>query len=195
MFTVGLTGGIGSGKTLVAAIFRHLGIPVFDADTESKKILDQDPDVRERLTRWFGSDIYVAGKPDRAKLAGIIFNDPVNLVKMNSLIHPKVKDQFIHWCSENQDKPYVIHEAAILFETGFYKEMRASVLVTAPEEIRIARVIRRDRTTGELIRQRMKNQWTDEQKAKLASYSILNDGLAPLLPAILEIHKKLIVLN
>ena len=195
MFIVGLTGGIGSGKTLVANIFNHLGIPVFNADTESKKILDEDLQIREQLTEWFGPDIYRTGKPDRAKLAGIIFNDPVNLSLMNGLIHPKVMDHFMHWSNKLQDKPYVIHEAAILFESGFYKQVQSTILVTAPEEIRIARVKRRDHTTGELIRQRMKNQWTDEQKSLLASFIVQNDGITPLLPAILVIHKKLIGLK
>lgn len=192
MYTVGLTGGIGSGKSLVAKIFAHLGIPVFDADTESKKILEEDLQIRDQLTEWFGPDIYKDGRPDRQKLARMIFSNPEKLSRMNALIHPRVMDRFISWCSENQNKPYVIHEAAILFESGFYRHMNTTILVTAPEIIRIARVKQRDKTTEESIRQRMHNQWSDEQKSPLAGYIIQNDGESPLIPKILEIHNKLI---
>jgi len=192
MYTVGLTGGIGSGKSLVAQIFSHLGIPVFNADAEAGKILDEDLQIRHQLTEWFGQEIYKDGRPDRPKLAGIIFNDAEMLSKVNRLIHPKVLDRFLNWCGENQNKPYVIHEAAILFESGFYRHMDTTILVTAPEKIRIARVKQRDKTTEESIRQRMQNQWTDEQKSNLAGYIIQNDGESSLLPKVLEIHNTLI---
>ena len=192
MYTVGLTGGIGSGKSLVARIFIHLGIPVFNADIESGKILDEDKRVRQQLTEWFGQDIYTNGKPDRQRLAGIIFTDPEMLVKMNGLIHPMVFERFINWCDKHMDNPYVIHEAAILFESGFYRHLNTTILVTAPEKIRIARVESRDRTTEISIRARMQNQWTDEQKSALADYIIQNDGESPLIPRILEIHNQLV---
>lgn len=191
MLTVGLTGGIGSGKSLVARIFEHLGIPVFQADAESSKILEYDSDVRRQLSEWFGGNIYTNGKPDRAAIARIVFADPEMLVKLNGLIHPRVMDGFISWRNGQGKVPYVIHEAAILFESGFYTRMDATILVVAPGEIRIKRVISRDKTTAESIRLRMKNQWPDEQKAALADYIIQNDGISPLIPAILEIHKKL----
>jgi len=192
MYTVGLTGGIGSGKSLVAQIFSHLGIPVFNADTEAGKILEEDLHIQHQLAEWFGPDIYIDGRPDRPKLARIIFNNAKMLSRVNELIHPRVLDRFLKWCSENQHKPYVIHEAAILFESGFYKHMNTTILVTAPERIRISRVKQRDKTTEKSIRQRMQNQWTDEQKSPLAGYIIQNDGEFPLLPRILEIHNKLI---
>ncbi|MFA5816367.1 MAG: dephospho-CoA kinase [Bacteroidales bacterium] len=192
MYTVGLTGGIGSGKSLVAKIFSHLGIPVFNADAEAGKILEEDLQIRHQLTEWFGPGIYINGRPDRPKLAGIMFTDAEMLSKVNGLIHPRVLDRFINWCSENQNKPYVVHEAAILFESGFYRHMNTTILITAPEKIRISRVKQRDKTTEESIRQRMQNQWTDEQKSPLAGYIIQNDGQSPLIPRILEIHNKLI---
>lgn len=192
MHIVGLTGGIGSGKSLVAKIFIHLGIAVFNADKESGRILDEDMQVRMQLMEWFGPDIYINGKPDRPKIAGIIFNNPVMLTRMNALIHPRVMDSFIKWSTINQDQSYVIHEAAILFETGLYKQMNASILVTAPENIRIGRVMARDNANEESVRQRMQNQWPDEQKAALADYILLNDGITPLIPGVLNIHKKLI---
>jgi dephospho-CoA kinase len=192
MLIAGLTGGIGSGKSLVAQIFNHLHTPVFNADEESKIILMEDPEVRQKLSEWFGNDIYIGNQPDRQKIARIIFTDPALLVKMNQLMHPKVMERFINWCRSYQNKPYVIHEAAILFESGFNRKMDVTILVTAPVEIRISRVMIRDRVTEEAVRQRMANQWSDEQKAPLASYIIENDGESPLVPRIIEIHNKLI---
>ncbi len=193
MYTVGLTGGIGSGKSLVANIFRHLGTPVFDADTESKKILDENPEMRVRLSEWFGRDIYKDGSLDRAKLAGIIFTDPESLARVNGLVHPLVSSRFIDWCKENQHRKYLIHEAAILFESGFYKYLDTIIVVTAPENIRIHRVMNRDKATMESVRQRIQNQWTDEQRIPLAGYTIINDGDTALIPRILEIHNDLII--
>ena len=192
MLTVGLTGGIGSGKSLVAKIFEHLGIPVFQADAESAKILADDTQVRQLLTEWFGDSIYSGGKPDRAAIARIVFNNPEMLAKLNGVIHPRVMESFITWSAGQDCVPYVVHEAAILFESGFYRNMDATILVVAPEEIRINRVLSRDKTSVESIRLRMKNQWSDEQKAVLADFTINNDGISALIPAILEIHKKLI---
>jgi dephospho-CoA kinase len=191
MLKVGLTGGIGAGKSTVAQIFIHLGIPVFNADTEASKILDQNTEVRHQLTDWFGPDIFIDGRPDRKKLAGLLFNDPELLGKMNGLIHPLVFDHFVNWCNVNQSKPYLIHEAAILFESGFYKNLDANILVIAPENIRILRVKQRDKTTEKAIRERMQNQWTDDRKSSLADYIITNDGVTPLIPRILELHRKL----
>jgi dephospho-CoA kinase len=195
MKIVGLTGGIGSGKSLVANIFNHLGIPVFHADSESKKILDSDLQVRFRFTEWFGPEIYKEDGLDRAKLAGIIFNDPEILARVNGMIHPLVMQRFIAWCGNYRQKPYVLHEAAILFESGLYKQMDMSVLVTAPEDIRLQRIINRDKTTEDAVRQRMQNQWYDEQKYPLAGFIIVNDGVSPLIPKVLEIHKKLIEIS
>jgi dephospho-CoA kinase len=193
MYTVGLTGGIGSGKSLVAEIFTHLGIPVFNADYEAGRILEEDPSVKKSLAEWFGSDVYINDRPDRQKIAVIVFNDHEKLARMNGLIHPLVMQKFIRWCVEYQAKPYVIHEAAILMESGFYRHMDKTILVTAPEDIRIERVIQRDKTTALLVSQRMKNQWNEERKIPLADFIILNDGKSPLIPAILDIHNKLIL--
>ncbi len=191
MNTVGLTGGIGSGKSLVAQIFQHLGVPVFSADYEAGKILEDDASVRESLTEWFGPDVYTDERPNRREIASLVFNDPEKLARLNSLIHPLVMKKFISWCNEYPDKPYVIHEAAILFESGLYRHVDKTILVTAPEETRIARVIERDKTTADSVIQRMKNQWNDEQKVPLADFIVQNDGKSPLVPAILGIHNKL----
>jgi dephospho-CoA kinase len=192
MRTIGLTGGIGSGKSLVANIFMHLGVPVFNSDDESKKALDHNLKIRDQLAEWFGPALFKDDLVDRAKLAGIIFSDPVQLARVNELIHPVVMDRFVKWCGKYHETPYVIHEAAILFESGFFRRMNDTILVTAPEEIRMARVRQRDRISGELVRQRMQNQWSDEQKVPLAGFIIHNDGTTPLIPQILDIHNKLI---
>lgn len=193
MLTVGLTGGIGSGKSLIAKIFIQLGIPVFNADAEAGIILDEDLQVRTQLLEWLGPDAYMMGKPNRQKIAGIIFNDPEALSRINELIHPKVRARFIRWCGNMHNNSYIIHEAAILFESGFNKLLDTTILVTAPEIIRIERVKRRDNISEESIRHRMQNQWSDEQKSLLAGYIIINDETTPLLPKVLEIHNKLTV--
>ena len=192
MQKIGLTGGIGSGKSLIANIFNHLNIPVFNADTESSVILSTDFHVRKILTEWFGEVLFAGGKPDRALLAKIIFTDHEALVKVNQLIHPMVRNRFMEWHVQHQNKPYVLLEAAILFESGFHQFMDRTILVTCPEEVRIQRVIARDRCTPTDVINRMKNQWSDELKSPLADYFILNDGISPVIPQILDINKKLI---
>jgi len=192
MHTVGLTGGIGSGKTVIAEIFSHFGIPIFNADFESKKILEADSEVRNQLTAWFGPDLYSENKLDRVKLAGYIFTDSVMLAKVNELVHPRVMKCFKSWCGKHTDTSYVIHEAAILFESGLYRHLDFTILVTAPEDIRMERIKRRDKSDEPSILKRMRNQWTDEEKLPLADYRIQNDGVSPILPQIAEIHSKLI---
>jgi dephospho-CoA kinase len=192
MRIVGLTGGIGSGKGLVAQIFGHLGISVFNADSESRQILSSDLQVRHQLIQWFGPEIYTDAGPDRARLAAIIFSNAEWLDKVNRLVHPRVFERFSSWCATFRNEPYIIHEAAILFESGFYRQMDSTILVTAPEIIRIDRIRKRDKTTEEEVRKRMQNQWPDEKKVPLADFIIQNDGESPLIPEILEIHKKLI---
>lgn len=191
MLAVGLTGGIGSGKSLVSKIFEHFGVPVFNADNESKAILLEDEQVRKHLTQWLGPDIYTSEGPDRQKIARMIFTDPCLLNKVNGLIHPLVIEHFKSWCQKNKQHPYVIQEAAILFETGLYQMLDFNILVVAPEQIRIERVKSRDQVSTEAVEHRMKNQWLDEQKIPLADYIINNDGESPLLPQVLEIHKNL----
>jgi dephospho-CoA kinase len=192
MNIVGLTGGIGSGKTLIAKIFMHLGIPVFNADMESRSILDNDIDVRYWLTKWFGQGIFVKGLPDRSAISNIVFKNPDELLKLNNLLHPKVMQRFSQWTFEHKQKNYLIHEAAILFESGLYSHMDSTILVTAPESLRLQRVCTRDNVSEESVRHRMQNQWTDEKKTNLATYIINNDEKTPLIPRIIEIHTKLI---
>jgi dephospho-CoA kinase len=189
--TVGITGGIGSGKTTICKVFKLLGAPVFEADKVAKQLLDADPVIRQGLINLFGAEIYTrdAGV-DRKKLAAIIFNDELQLTKMNELIHPVVREAFQIW-KEKQQAAYVVHEAAILFESGFYKMMDFIILVTAPQEERIERVTRRDGTTREQVLERMSKQWPDEEKRKRATIEIKNGNRELVLPRIIEIDKQL----
>jgi dephospho-CoA kinase len=187
----GLTGNIGSGKSYVAEIFRKMGIPVFDSDLEAKKILITDPEVSKALRVEFEDDIWdETGKPDRKKLAAIVFSDKTKIEKLNQIIHPRVRRRFESWVME-QKSPLVLQEAAILVETGAYKKMDALILVTAPEEVRIRRVIQRDHVTEKEVIKRMRNQLSEEEKLKYADYTIRNDGVTPLLPQILNIVHQL----
>ena len=189
--TVGITGGIGSGKSTVCKVFRWLSIPVFEADLVAKELINTDTKIREGLIDLFGSDIYSRDATlDRKKLAGYIFNNDIQLQKVNALIHPVVRAEFLKWTKE-QTAPYVIHEAAILFESGFYKMMDFTILVSAPEEERIERVRRRDRSTEEQVRERMQKQWPDSEKRKLATVEIKNADSDLILPGIIKIDKQL----
>ena len=191
MIKVGLTGGLGSGKTTVAKVFETLGIPVFYADDVSKKITDTNAQVKEALVALFGTDLYYDGLLDRQKLAKLIFGDADAIKKVNAIIHPAVANAFTAWCAA-QNSPYVLQEAAILFETGGYKRFDKMILVSAPEELRITRVRQRSGWSREEALQRMQNQWGESQKIPLADFVILNDGSKPLLPQIMAIHEDLL---
>jgi len=188
---VGITGGIGSGKSTVCAIFRLLGIPVFAADDEARNLMNSDQEVIDKLIHLFGKDIYTEKyELDRKKLANIIFNDDIQREKVNNLIHPAVRAAFEKW-STIQNSPYIIHEAAILFESGFYKLMDFTILVTAPEEIRIERVMKRDGSDTKKVRERMVKQWPDAEKRKLASFELLNNNQDLIIPQIIKIDENL----
>ncbi|WP_423127454.1 dephospho-CoA kinase [Gaoshiqia sp. Z1-71] len=190
MLKVGITGGIGSGKTTICNFFRLLGIPVFEADTEAKHIIDSSAFVQSELKRLFGNDIYLTNQSiDRKKLAGFIFNSPILLEKVNAIIHPEVRKSFFEWCTR-QNSSYIIHEAAILFESGFYKMMDQIILVKAPLKEQISRVMARENTTEEEVRNRISKQWTDEEKEVLATYTINNNNAELIIPQLLELDKK-----
>ena len=188
---IGITGGIGSGKSTICRIFKILGIPVFEADLVAKQLLQSNAEIRKGLIHLFGEGVYLEdGTVNRKKLAEIIFNDDVQLAKMNALVHPVVRNEFHEWVKQ-QNSLYVIHEAAILFESGFYKLMDFPILVSAPEEERIQRVAKRDGVSEKQVKERMAKQWTDEEKRKLADYEIVNDNKNPVLPEIIKIDKRL----
>lgn len=191
MTKVGITGGIGSGKTTVSRIFELKGIPVFYADNEAKVILNTNNSVRSKLIAIFGSDIYLPNRTiDRKKFASIIFNNEPLLNKVNQIIHPVVRNNFFEWC-EKQSSGIVLYEAAILFESGYYQDLDFNILVLADQETRIKRIIGRDKSTREMIQKRMDKQWKDKQKLELTNYTIYNNSGDLLIPQVLEILEKI----
>lgn len=190
MLTVGITGGIGSGKSTVCKIFGVLGIPVFQADTVARKLQNEDPHIRKRLTALFGSDIYSAeGTLDRVKLAKIIFNNRQLLEEVNQLVHPAVRREFAGWKASQHAVPYVLYEAAILFESGNAHQFDRTVLVVADVKERIARVMKRDEVTEEAILQRMQNQMKDSEKIKLADFILENNDNQMIIPQVLQLDQ------
>ncbi len=173
---VGLTGGIGSGKTTVANFFSALGIPVYISDDEAKKLMMYDTEIRYEVQELLGKEAYANGNLNKAYIAGKVFKDTQMLQKLNEIVHPRVATHFKKWY-HRQSSPYVIKEAAILFENGGYKECDFMILVTAPIHTRIARVQKRDNSTEIAIRDRMNNQWDDYKKAALADITIENSIL------------------
>ncbi|HAN17326.1 MAG: dephospho-CoA kinase [Bacteroidetes bacterium GWC2_33_15] len=192
MLKVGVTGGIGSGKTLVCEVLKKLGVPVFNADNVAKDCLNTNRDIINSITEYFGEEIYENNGLNKKKLAGIVFKNKNALQKINLIVHPVVRQKFIDWCKLHEDKPYVVEEAAILFESGAYKELDYTINITAPEQIRIERVMKRDGSTYEEVRNRMSNQFSDEQRMQLADFNIINDNEKMILQQILEIHNKII---
>ncbi|MFM1876739.1 MAG: hypothetical protein RL266_2476 [Bacteroidota bacterium] len=192
MKVVGITGGIGSGKTTVCQIFERLGVPVYYADTRAKQLMAAEGPLKEMILEAFGALAYRGSQLDRAYLAKEVFGNEERLAKLNSLVHPAVAYDFDEWLEQQHHANYVLKEAAILFESGAYQAVDFSVLVIAPEDLRIDRVVKRDGVTPEQVLQRMKNQWTQEHKAKLADFIINNDGSHLLVPQVLELHGKFI---
>lgn len=190
MKIIGITGGIGSGKSTVCAIFSALGLPVFEADKEAKLVYD-DAEIRSKVIGFFGTGVFDGAMLNRQKLAQIVFNNPEMLEKLNAIIHPAVQARFSKWCRKNSHYPMVFREAAILFESGTYADCHSTVLVIAPEEMRIANVMRRDGLTKEDVMDRMKNQWSDDKKRALATFVIVNDGKTALLPQCLALISRL----
>lgn len=188
---VGVTGGIGSGKSTVASIFNALGVPVYNSDIRSKELLNTNSELKSRLIEQFGEEIYTSSGIDRKHFAALIFKDKKLLEISNSIIHPYVKKDFEDWVSA-QSFTYSIKESAILFETGIYKQLDKIVLVTASEELRIKRVAERDQIPEEVVLERIKNQWEDAKKIPLADFTILNDETELLLPQVLKIHQALL---
>ena len=190
MLKIGITGGIGSGKSIVSQVFEHLGIPVFNADAEAKKILDEDASLKEKIKDHFGKDIYDKdGKALRKKLAGIVFHDPKELKKLNSIIHPAVRRKFEKW-AEDQTSYYVVKEAAILYESGADKGLDRVIAVTAPEDLKIERTMKRDKLARKEVLARMSNQMTETERNKRADFLIYNDGQQLVIPQVLELHEK-----
>lgn len=191
MIVVGLTGGIGSGKTTIAKQFVSLGIPVYIADDEAKKLMHTSKAIKRKLIQLFGNNVYVDNQLNKPLIANVIFNDKSYLLKMNAIIHPKVATHFKNWTLK-QNAIYVIKEVAILFENDGYKQCDFTITVTAPKALRIERLLKRDTTTIAKIEAIMKNQWTDEEKIKLSDYVINNVNLEDAKNEVIKIHKEIL---
>jgi dephospho-CoA kinase len=191
MMVVGITGGIGSGKSIVSMIFQELGIPVYEADAEAKKVYDI-PEVISEVKKTFGAEYFNSAGLDKKKFAELVFKDSGALKKINSIIHPYVKKNFREWKNTFKDKPYVLKEAAILFESGTDKGCDKIIVVTAPEDLRKQRVIQRDGRTEKQVDEIIRSQWKDEEKIKRADFVIVNDETKLVLPQVLKIHESLL---
>ncbi len=183
---LGITGGIGSGKSYVCNILEHIGIPVYNSDVRAREITHNNPEVLQAIRQEFGDGVFAGDALDRKQLASEVFGAPNKLAALNAIIHPAVGADFKQWHAQ-QTHPWVIKEAAILFETGIYQSCDATLLVTAPEALRVERVVARDSVTEEEVRARMANQWSDAKKQTLANYVVQNDGVQPLLPQLHEV--------
>ena len=194
MLKVGLTGGIGSGKSTVAGIFAVLGIPVLNADEQARALMEQDVEVRTALEARFGKAIYPEGKLDRKALASIIFTDPLALSAVNSIVHPAVRKAFTRWAA-GQSTAYVIMEAALMAENEGYKAFDRVITVHCPEPERIRRVMKRDGVDQEAVVSRMRNQATEEERSRIAHYVIRNTGEELVIPQVLAVHTELLALS
>jgi dephospho-CoA kinase len=189
MLKVGLTGGMGSGKTAVAAVFNVFGIPVFDADKQAKLVMEEDEQLIASIQTFFGQESYINGKLNRAFIANIVFNDPAKLELLNSIVHPATIFAANTWMSA-QTTPYVIKEAALLFESGSAAQLDYIIGVHSPTALRIKRVMDRDHVTREQVLARMKRQINEEIKMRLCDFVIVNDEQQLVIPQVLKLHQR-----
>jgi len=194
MKVIGLTGGMGSGKTTVANFFKELGIPVYIADDEAKSLMNTSAEVKSEIIGLLGAKAYADGILDRKYVAARVFNSAENLEKLNSIVHPAVATDFENW-KNSQNSAYVIYEAAILFEKGGNKKCDTVILVTAPYQERIKRLKSRDKSTEEDIEARMKHQWSDSKKRKLADFEIKNLNLHKTKEQVRKLHEIILISN
>jgi len=189
MLKVGLTGGIGSGKTIVANIFRKLNVPVYDADREARLLTETNEEIKEKILMEFGQGFFNKDKSlNRLALATHVFSDKMKLAQLNAIVHPFVRRHFAQWMAQQEEKKYIIKEAAILFESGTYKELDKIISILAPEMLRIKRVEKRDNSSKEKILSVMKNQWSDEERKAYSDYVLINDEQQLLIPQVLQLH-------
>jgi dephospho-CoA kinase len=189
---IGITGGIGSGKTLVSQIFNILGVPVYDADSRAKWLMSHHPEVVHHIKMLLGNDAYAENeKLDTKRIAAIVFADASKLAKLNAIVHPQVAKDFEAWTTSYVEEKYVLKEAALLFESGSYTSLDRIIVVSAPEQIRINRIRQRDtsRSIGQ-IHAIISRQMPEEEKLKMADDIILNDEKTMVIPQVLQIHKR-----
>jgi len=192
MNTVGITGGIGSGKTLVCKVFSCFGVPVYHSDRRARLLTENNPVILKAISEVFGPEIISSGKLDRDALAEIVFRDKIALEKLNAIVHPVVRKDVETWINRMSGEDYIIQEAAILFETGAYRKMDAVISVSAPLEVRISRVMARDLISRQQVLERMHSQLEQAEIDEKADLVIHNDGERMLIPQIAEIHGKIL---
>ncbi len=189
MFKVGVTGGIGSGKSIICSVFHHLGVPVYQADIEAKRLMGENESIRTGLLAYFGREVFQKKQLNRKYLADRIFSDPDARKFVNSLVHPAVRENFGNWVQTKEGDLYVIEEAALLFETGAWKEFDYNILIEASVETRIQRIIRRDGSDRADILARMASQMDPGEGRELADFIILNDVNDFVIPQVLKVNK------
>ena len=194
MYKVGITGNIGSGKSIVTKVFQLLQIPVFDADSAAKYLMEHDEDLMAGITQNFGTTIYHKGRINRPLLASIIFQDKAKLQQLNSLVHPKVI-AYGEWWHTQQQAPYTLKEAAIFFESGSYETMDFIIGVAAPTSLRMARAMQRDGATAEQIQERMQHQMEESEKMSRCKYVIYNDDIQSIILQVQAIHQQILALS
>ncbi|WP_298514711.1 dephospho-CoA kinase [uncultured Kordia sp.] len=192
---VGLTGGIGSGKTTIAKMFHELGVSIYIADIEAKKLMHTSQEIKEELIAAFGEETYVDGELNRSYLSNIVFNQPEELQKINAIVHPRVGQHFKDWYMSRSEEKYIIKEVAILFENDSYKHCDKIITVVAPLETRFQRLLQRDQTTREAIQSRINNQWDDAKKIALSDYVIHNEDLEKAKTQVAKIHHEISLLS
>ena len=194
MLKVGLTGGIGSGKSMVARIFEILGAPVYYADDAARRLQNEDPELKRRITGIFGDEAYTDGKLDRKYISGIVFRDKEKLEQLNAVVHPATIKDAARWMKQ-QNAPYSIKEAALIFESGSQSDLDYVIGVSAPEPLRIKRTMERDAISAEDVRKRMDKQMPEGTKMRLCNFVIYNDENQLLIPQVIAIHEKLLKLS
>lgn len=191
MIKIAITGGIGSGKSYVSRLLEEMGIPVYNADNEAKRLTVSDAGIRRELTALLGEEVYQDGELNKPLLAAYLFSDPAHAVRVNAIIHPRVRADFLAWASQRKHCEIVGLECAILYEAGFEDTVDAVVMVYAPEGLRVQRAMQRDGATESQVRARMAAQMDDEEKCRRADFVVVNDGVEPLQPRLASIVKEI----
>jgi len=194
MLKIGITGGIGSGKSTVARVFETLGIPVYYADDAAKRLMQEDPELKKQIISLFGESAYKDGELNRSYISGQAFSNPEKVKALNALVHPATISDAKSWMAKQQS-PYALKEAALIFESGSEKELDYVIGVSAPEEIRIRRVMERDGSSREAILQRIQNQMNEEEKMKRCHFIIQNGDDQLVIPQVMALHKQLLALS